>query len=112
MRANGSAVCTRTIQIDCNANQLNSAFCYILRIPFRMADENGVKGWIYIWLGNKSNPNQHKLCEQVIFIVILNFHFFRKFWLHSSVYLRFLYFWSFYLIYLIFLKNFKIEIQH
>ena len=31
MRANGSAICTRTIHIDCKADQLNSAFCYILR---------------------------------------------------------------------------------
>ncbi|MCP9259008.1 Gelsolin [Dirofilaria immitis] len=65
MRANGSAVCTRTIQIDCRANQLNSAFCYILRAPFKVADENGLEGKIFVWYGSKSNPNHHDLCLQV-----------------------------------------------
>ncbi|VDN20874.1 unnamed protein product [Gongylonema pulchrum] len=65
MRANGSAVCTRTVQIDCRANQLNSAFCFILRAPYRVVDEDGLKGKVYVWLGSKSNPNQHNLCAQV-----------------------------------------------
>ncbi|MFH4980909.1 hypothetical protein AB6A40_007618 [Gnathostoma spinigerum] len=65
MRANGSAICTRTIQIDCMADQLNSAFCFILRAPFKVANEDGENGRIYVWLGKRSNPNQHKLCEEI-----------------------------------------------
>ncbi|VIO90379.1 Flightless-I protein homolog, putative [Brugia malayi] len=65
MRANGSAVCTRTIQIDCRANQLNSAFCFILRAPFKIVDENGLEGKVFVWYGSKSNPNHHDLCLQV-----------------------------------------------
>ncbi|VDM10781.1 unnamed protein product [Wuchereria bancrofti] len=65
MRANGSAVCTRTIQIDCRANQLNSAFCFILRAPFKIVDENGLEGKVFVWYGSKSNSNHHDLCLQV-----------------------------------------------
>ncbi|KHN73472.1 Protein flightless-1 -like protein [Toxocara canis] len=65
MRANGSSVCTRTIQIDCRADQLNSAFCYILRAPFRCMDEDGTKGKVFVWLGAKTTPRQHQLCEAV-----------------------------------------------
>lgn len=65
MRANGSSVCTRTIQVDCRADQLNSAFCYILRAPFKCIDENGLKGKVFVWIGSKSNPREHSLCEQV-----------------------------------------------
>lgn len=65
MRANGSSVCTRTIQIDCRADQLNSAFCYILRAPFRCVDAEGLKGKVYVWIGSKSNPIHHELAEQV-----------------------------------------------
>ncbi|VDN29276.1 unnamed protein product [Gongylonema pulchrum] len=55
MRANGSAVCTRTVQIDCRANQLNSAFCFILRAPYRVVDEDGLKGKVASELINRNN---------------------------------------------------------
>uniref|UniRef100_A0A915M8J2 Gelsolin-like domain-containing protein n=1 Tax=Meloidogyne javanica TaxID=6303 RepID=A0A915M8J2_MELJA len=50
MRANGSSICTRTIQVDCRVSSLNSAFCYILRTPCADGDESGV---IYVWKGSK-----------------------------------------------------------
>ncbi|KAI1729403.1 gelsolin repeat domain-containing protein [Ditylenchus destructor] len=65
MRANGSAVCTRTIQIDCRAQCLNSGFCYILRYPFPTKDEHGNAGIVYVWLGSKSDVYYHPLSEQV-----------------------------------------------
>lgn len=65
MRANGSSVCMRTIQVDCRANQLNSAFCYILRAPFPCVDANGLKGKVYVWIGSKSNVTHHELAEQI-----------------------------------------------
>uniref|UniRef100_A0A915C440 Protein flightless-1 homolog n=1 Tax=Parascaris univalens TaxID=6257 RepID=A0A915C440_PARUN len=65
MRANGSSLCTRTIQVDCRADQLNSAFCYILRAPFRCADENGISGKVYVWFGSKTTDRQRQLCETV-----------------------------------------------
>uniref|UniRef100_A0A0N4Z6K5 Gelsolin-like domain-containing protein n=1 Tax=Parastrongyloides trichosuri TaxID=131310 RepID=A0A0N4Z6K5_PARTI len=65
MRANGSAVCTRTIQIDCLAKNLNSGFCFILRAPLSVPDENGNAGKVYVWRGSKSDPYFHKYIEQV-----------------------------------------------
>lgn len=65
MRANGSSLCTRTIQVDCRADQLNSAFCYILRAPFRCANEDGISGKVYVWFGSKTTDRQRQLCETV-----------------------------------------------
>uniref|UniRef100_A0A914W203 Gelsolin-like domain-containing protein n=1 Tax=Plectus sambesii TaxID=2011161 RepID=A0A914W203_9BILA len=66
MRANGSAICTRTIHIDNKAEQLNSAFCYIVRAPFRyVADTQSPQGKVYVWIGNKSDPAEHDLCADV-----------------------------------------------
>uniref|UniRef100_A0A0K0FBY9 Protein flightless-1 homolog (inferred by orthology to a C. elegans protein) n=1 Tax=Strongyloides venezuelensis TaxID=75913 RepID=A0A0K0FBY9_STRVS len=65
MRANGSAVCTRTIQIDCLAKNLNSGFCFILRAPFSVPDDDGNCGKLFVWKGSKSDPYFHKYIEQV-----------------------------------------------
>uniref|UniRef100_A0A914YJP1 Gelsolin-like domain-containing protein n=1 Tax=Panagrolaimus superbus TaxID=310955 RepID=A0A914YJP1_9BILA len=65
MRANGSSLCTRTIQIDCKTDQLNSGFCYILRRPFPIADDEGVNGVVYIWIGNKSESYYHPVAKEV-----------------------------------------------
>ena len=66
IRANGSDICTRTIQVDCNASNLNSAFCYVLRAPLPEADENGNSGWTFVWKGSKCDPFFYKLGEEVI----------------------------------------------
>uniref|UniRef100_A0A915EFX3 Gelsolin-like domain-containing protein n=1 Tax=Ditylenchus dipsaci TaxID=166011 RepID=A0A915EFX3_9BILA len=65
MRANGSAVCTRTIQIDCKADKLNSAFCYIVRYPFAAEDDQGNLGKVFVWLGSKCDPYYYCVAEQV-----------------------------------------------
>lgn len=84
MRANGSAVCTRTIQIDCRANQLNSAFCYILRAPFKIVDQDGLEGKVFVWYGSKSNPSHHDLCLQVILSVLPFSYSFLSFTIHMA----------------------------
>jgi hypothetical protein len=66
MRANGSAICTRTIQVDCKADQLDSAFCYILRAPFRIVDNDGENGRVFVWIGNKSDPDDRETCIDVV----------------------------------------------
>lgn len=53
MRANGSAVCNRIIQIDCQAKNLNSAFYYILRCPMKAGDDEGCSGKVFVWQGSK-----------------------------------------------------------
>ncbi|KAL3116089.1 hypothetical protein niasHT_007389 [Heterodera trifolii] len=66
MRANGTSICTRTIQVDCNATRLNSAFCFILRVPPSdlQTDEEDI-GNVFVWIGSKSDPYFHKLAEEV-----------------------------------------------
>lgn len=65
MRANGSAVCTRTIQIDCRSDQLCSAFCYILRAPYKMPADDGTPGLVYVWKGKDSELSQRQVAVQV-----------------------------------------------
>jgi len=65
LRANGSAVCTRTIQIDAKSELLNSAFPYILRYPFPVPDESGNNGIIYVWYGGKSDSYYHPLAKEI-----------------------------------------------
>ncbi|VDL66510.1 unnamed protein product [Nippostrongylus brasiliensis] len=65
MRANGSSVCTRTIQIDCSAAELCSGFCHILRAPFKIQREDGEKGIVYVWIGSQSDPHEHEYARRV-----------------------------------------------
>ncbi|XP_033231107.1 protein flightless-1 isoform X1 [Belonocnema kinseyi] len=60
LRSNGSALCTRLIQIPPDAVLLNSAFCYILNVPFNNDDETGI---VYVWIGSKSDPEEARLVE-------------------------------------------------
>ncbi|XP_018497358.1 protein flightless-1 [Galendromus occidentalis] len=53
IRANGSPIFTRCIQIEASAENLNSAFCYILRVPFNNEDA----GVLYVWMGKKAPPD-------------------------------------------------------
>uniref|UniRef100_A0AC35TXC5 Protein flightless-1 n=1 Tax=Rhabditophanes sp. KR3021 TaxID=114890 RepID=A0AC35TXC5_9BILA len=65
MRANGSSLCTRTIQIDCASKNLNSGFCFILRVPFKVIDDDGNEGKVYVWLGSKSDSYYHQYVKSV-----------------------------------------------
>lgn len=58
-------MCTRTIQIDCRADQLNSGFSYILRRPFAVPDESDCYGIVYCWIGNQSDPYYHTVVKEV-----------------------------------------------
>lgn len=61
VRANGSPVCTRTVQIDVDAANLNSAFCYILKVPFNNEDS----GAIYVWIGEKATSDYVDVANEV-----------------------------------------------
>ncbi|KAK0418524.1 hypothetical protein QR680_013613 [Steinernema hermaphroditum] len=65
LRANGSALCTRTIQIDCKAQELNSGFNHILRAPFRCVSDDGTLGRVFVWIGSKSDPYFESLVTKV-----------------------------------------------
>ncbi|XP_058805283.1 protein flightless-1 [Phymastichus coffea] len=62
LRSNGSPLCTRLIQIATDASLLNSAFCYILNVPFNNDDESGI---IYVWIGSKCDLEDAKLIEEI-----------------------------------------------
>ncbi|XP_067629202.1 protein flightless-1 isoform X2 [Eurosta solidaginis] len=64
LRSNGGALCTRLIQIQPDAINLNSAFCYILFVPFDTGDESQ-SGIVYVWLGSKSSPEECKLVQEI-----------------------------------------------
>lgn len=64
LRSNGSSLCTRLIQIKPDASLLNSAFCYILNVPFETEDDSE-SGIVYVWIGT-SNSGFHIGIQQRI----------------------------------------------
>lgn len=69
LRSNGSALCTRLIQITPDASLLNSAFCYILHVPFETSgDEEATasdSGIMYVWIGSKAVAEEAKLVQEI-----------------------------------------------
>lgn len=64
LRSNGSSLCTRLIQIRPDATLLNSAFCYILNVPFE-TDDDSESGIIYVWIGSKTTPEESRLIQEI-----------------------------------------------
>jgi len=62
MRANGSPLTTRCIQIAVDATKLNSCFCYILKVPFDSEDNKGI---VYVWIGSNASTNEARLSEEI-----------------------------------------------
>ncbi|XP_061404847.1 protein flightless-1 homolog [Lethenteron reissneri] len=63
VRSNGSALCTRCIQINTDAAFLNSEFCYILKVPFGSEDGPGM---VYAWVGRGAAPDEARLTEEIM----------------------------------------------
>jgi hypothetical protein len=63
IRANGSNLCRRCIEIQPEASYLNSHFVYILKVPFDPQDKSGI---VYIWLGQNSNLDDAKAAEEIV----------------------------------------------
>lgn len=64
LRSNGSSLCTRIIQVKPDASLLNSAFCFILNVPFETEDDSE-SGIIYVWIGSKTTPEESKLVQDI-----------------------------------------------
>ncbi|XP_066138736.1 protein flightless-1 isoform X1 [Euwallacea fornicatus] len=64
LRSNGSALYTRLVQINPDASLLNSAFCYILKVPFEQ-DDNPDSGIVYVWVGAKSDSDEARLVQDI-----------------------------------------------
>ncbi|XP_018092980.1 FLII actin remodeling protein S homeolog isoform X1 [Xenopus laevis] len=63
VRTNGSALCTRCIQVSTDCSLLNSEFCYILKVPFESIDNQGI---VYTWVGRAADPDEAKLSEDIM----------------------------------------------
>ncbi|XP_055507215.1 protein flightless-1 homolog [Leucoraja erinacea] len=63
IRTNGSALCSRCIQISTDSSMLNSEFCYILKVPFESIDNQGI---VYTWVGRAADPDEAKLAEDIM----------------------------------------------
>ncbi|CAF4932515.1 unnamed protein product [Pieris macdunnoughi] len=64
LRSNGSALCTRLIQVKADPTQLNSAFCYILNVPLEGGNDTS-SAIVYAWIGSKSDADSARLIEQI-----------------------------------------------
>ncbi|XP_039500095.1 protein flightless-1 isoform X1 [Drosophila santomea] len=64
LRSNGGALTTRLIQINPDAVHLNSAFCYILHVPFETEDDSQ-SGIVYVWIGSKACNEEAKLVQDI-----------------------------------------------
>lgn len=64
LRSNGSPICSRLIQVKPDASILNSAFCYILNVPFETAsgEQSGI---VYVWIGSKSKTEESTLIQEI-----------------------------------------------
>ena len=62
LRANGSPLTTRCIEVGVDAGQLNSEFCFILKVPFDSDDQQGI---VYVWVGKRASSNEARLAEEI-----------------------------------------------
>ncbi|CAH0715389.1 unnamed protein product, partial [Brenthis ino] len=66
LRSNGSALCTRLVQVRADAANLNSAFCYILNVPLEGSKESpSGSAIVYAWIGSKADADSARLIEQI-----------------------------------------------
>jgi len=71
LRANGSPLTTRCIQIGVDATKLNSEFCFILKVPFDSEDNQGI---VYVCIGKRSNSDEARLAEEIAEEIYGNSH--------------------------------------
>uniref|UniRef100_A0A0B7B8B3 Gelsolin-like domain-containing protein n=2 Tax=Arion vulgaris TaxID=1028688 RepID=A0A0B7B8B3_9EUPU len=67
LRANGSTIATRCIQLDKpDATWLSPRFCFILMVPF---DSDDLKGIVYIWVGKKADHKEAQIAEEIAYMM-------------------------------------------
>ncbi|XP_059178446.1 protein flightless-1 homolog [Physella acuta] len=65
LRANGSPIATRCIQLEKpDATWLCPRFCFILMVPF---DSDELKGIVYVWVGKKADHKEAKIAEEIAY---------------------------------------------
>ncbi len=62
-----SPLCTRCVEIEANAENLCSEFCFIVCVPFENTDKNSnsSSGIVYVWIGSLANADEAKLAEDI-----------------------------------------------
>ena len=68
IRKNGSILCRRCIEIQPDAGNLNSCFCYILKVPFDPKDKSGI---IYVWIGKNSDSDDARVAEELVKVLFI-----------------------------------------
>ncbi|GFS01023.1 protein flightless-1 homolog [Elysia marginata] len=67
LRANGSPIATRCIQLENpNATWLNPRFCFILMVPF---DSDELKGIVYVWVGKRADHKEAQIAEEIAYMM-------------------------------------------
>ncbi|ESO93458.1 hypothetical protein LOTGIDRAFT_145300, partial [Lottia gigantea] len=67
LRANGSPIATRCVQlIKADSSLLNSCNCFILMVPF---DSEDLKGIVYVWVGSKADHDDAKISEDIAYMM-------------------------------------------
>ncbi|XP_076458808.1 protein flightless-1 homolog isoform X1 [Babylonia areolata] len=65
LRANGSPIATRCVQLlKPDSSLLNSCFNYILMVPF---DSEDLKGIVYVWVGSKADHAEAQIAEDIAY---------------------------------------------
>ncbi|KAK7501988.1 hypothetical protein BaRGS_00006740 [Batillaria attramentaria] len=65
LRANGSPIATRCVQLPkADSSLLNSCFNYILMVPF---DSEDLKGIVYVWVGGKADHAEAQIAEEIAY---------------------------------------------
>ena len=62
LRSNSNPLTLRCIQISPQSTALNSAFCYILKLPINEGNDMGIA---YVWIGSKSDEDEAKIAEEI-----------------------------------------------
>lgn len=73
LRCNGNPICTRCVQVCTSASQLNSEFCFILKVPFAVESTGDQTpgsppldtGIVYVWLGCRADTEEVRLAEEI-----------------------------------------------
>lgn len=78
LRSNSNPLTLRCIEIDADADKLNSGFCYLVKIltpsmpngSCETENENSQESKspsfrLIVWIGRKANPNEAKLAEEI-----------------------------------------------
>lgn len=67
LRANGSPIATRCVQLPKpDASLLNPFFCYLLMVPF---DSDDLKGIVYVWVGRRADHKEAQIAEEIAYMM-------------------------------------------